>query len=136
MLLIFAALLSVAVPAAPDFARVSARDFEDFESCYGSFQGASAVLPKLKREMPPDDFASVAHAMDNLADDFADLETRLERLIPGTDRNALVQAHALGRSPWENPQNQTLAYWSGNGPMSIYCFGLTKRLGEDLPQGF
>lgn len=136
MFLILVALLNVAVPAAPDFARISARDFEDFESCYGSFQGATAMLPKLKGEMPPDDFAAVAHAMDNLSDDFADLELRLSRLMPGADRNSLMQAHALGRSPWENPQNQNLGYWSGNGPMSVYCFGLTKRLGEDLPPGF
>ncbi len=136
MFLTFVVLLSAAVPAAPDFARISARDFEDFESCYGSFQGASAVLPKFKSEMPADDFASVAHAMDNLADDFTDLEMRLSRLMPGADRKSLMQAHALGRASWENPQNQTLGYWSGNGPMSVYCFGLTKRLGEDLPTGF
>lgn len=136
MLLIFFALLSAAAPAAPDFARISARDFEDFESCYGSFQGASAVLPKLKSEMPPDDYVAVAHAMDNLASDFNDLEMRLSRLMPGADRNSLTQAHALGRAQWENPRNQTLVYWSGNGPMSVYCFGLTKRLGEDLPAGF
>jgi len=136
MFLTLVVLLNVAVPAAPDFARISARDFEDFESCYGSFQGATAVLPKLKSEIPPDDFAAVAHAMDNLAEDFTDLERRLSRLMPGTDRNALRQANVLGRSPWENPGNQTLAFWSGNGPMSIYCFGLTKRLGEDIPRGF
>lgn len=136
MFLTLVVLLSMAVPAAPDFARISARDFENFESCYGSFQGATAILPKLKGEMPPDDFAAVAHAMDNLADDFTDLETRLSRLTPGADRNSLMQARALGRSPWENPQNQNLGYWSGNGPMSVYCFGLTKRLGENLPPGF
>lgn len=136
MFLTLIVLLNAAVPAAPDFARMSARDFEDFESCYGSFEGASAVLPKLKGQMPPDDFVAVAHAMDNLADDFNDLEMRLSRLMPGADRNSLVQAHGLGRSQWENSQNQTLAFWSGNGPMSVYCFGLTKRLSEDLPAGF
>jgi hypothetical protein len=136
MFLTLIVLLNAAAHAAPDFTRISARDFEDFESCYGSFQGATAVLPKLKSEMPPDDFAAVAHAMGNLADDFRDLEMRLSRLMPGADRNSLVQAHALGRSQWENPDHQTLAYWSGNGPMSVYCFGLTKRLSEDLPAGF
>jgi hypothetical protein len=136
MFLALIALLSAAAPAAPDFARISARDFEDFESCYGSFQGATAVLPKLRSEMSSDDFAAVAHAMDNLADDFTDLEMRLSHLMPGADRNSLMQAHSLGSQPWEIPQNQTLAYWSGNGPMSVYCFALTKRLGEDLPPGF
>lgn len=131
MFLTFIALLSAAVR--PDFARNSMRDFEDF---YRSFQGAIAVLPKLKGEIPPEDFAAVAHAMDNLAADFLALERRLSRLIPGADHSALAQAHALGRLQWENPANQTRVYWSGNGPMSVYCFGLTKRLGEDFPPGF
>ncbi|HEX5280238.1 MAG TPA: hypothetical protein VFW28_09170 [Micropepsaceae bacterium] len=136
MFLALVALLSAAASAAPDFARISTRDFEDFESCYGSFKGASTVLPKLRTEIPPDDFAAIAHAMGNLADDFADLEKRLSHLMPGADRNLLMQARSLGTEAWEIPQNQTLAYWSGNGPMSVNCFALTKRLGEDLPQGF
>jgi hypothetical protein len=128
--------LSATVLAAPDFARVSPRDYEDFETCYGSFEGAATVLPLLRGAMPADDFASVEHAMRNLAEDFTGLEQRLSTVVFGADRNELEQAHNIGRIPWQQRENQTFSYWSWNGPMSIFCFGLTKRLNEDLPAGF
>jgi hypothetical protein len=129
-------LLSATASAAPDFARVSPRDYEDFETCYGSFEGAATVLPLLRVAMPADDFASVEHAMRNLAEDFTGLEQRLSTVVFGADRNELEQAHNIGRIPWQQRENQTLSYWSRNGPMSIFCFGLTKRLNEDLPARF
>jgi hypothetical protein len=132
-LILFFSATAVTVP---DFARVSARDYEDFETCYGSFEGAEAVLPQLRGQMPPNDFAAVEHAMQNLADDFAGLEMRLSTVIFGADRNDLARAHMVGRLPWQQPENRTLDYWSRNGPMSLFCFGLTKRLDEDLPSGF
>ena len=122
--------------AGPDFTRVSARDFEDFEACYGSFEGAAAALPALRPKMSPDDFDTVQHAMRNLADDLAGLRTRLAMVVFGADRNELLRAHMIGRLPWQQPENQTIAFWSRNGPMSVFCFGLTKRLNEGLPAGF
>jgi hypothetical protein len=74
--------------------------------------------------------------MRNLGADLAGLETRLATVVFGADRNDLSRAHNLGRQPWRQPENQSLAYWSKNGPMSVFCFGLTKRLNEDLPAGF
>src|SRR5438309_7523363 len=64
------AFLAAAAIAAPGIARFSERSFEDFETCYGSYEGASSVLPILKDSMPPDDAAAVQHAMDNLGSDF------------------------------------------------------------------
>ena len=130
------AFLSATVIAAPGPARVSARDYEDFESCYGSVEGAAVVLPGLRQQMSPEDFAAVEHAMQNLTDDLADLEMRLSISVLGTDRNELAQAHLVGRIPWQQPQNQSLDYWSRNAPMSVACFALTKRLNEVLPTGF
>lgn len=128
--------LSAATAAAPDFARVSPRDYEDFETCYGSFEGASAALPTLREAMPPDEFSAVEHAMGNLAEDFAGLEQRLSAVVFGANRNGLEEARRIGRMPWQQPENHSLLYWSRNGPMSVFCFGLTKRLNEDLPTGF
>lgn len=121
---------------APGIARVSERDFEDFETCYGSFEGASSVLPMLKQRMPPNDFAAVERAMRDLGEDFIDLEKRLTDVARSADHNALAQAHMAGRVPWSSAQNQTLAYWSRNAPMSVACFALTKRLHEQLPPAF
>jgi hypothetical protein len=86
--------------------------------------------------MSADDFAAVEHAMNNLTDDLADLEMRLAKTVFGTDRNELAQAHLAGRIPWQQPQNQSLEYWSRNAPMSVACFAMTKRLNEVLPSGF
>ena len=135
--MLFSLIVFVATAVAvPDFARVSARDYEDFETCYGSFEGAAMVLPELQPQMSPDDFATVEHAMRNLGDDLAELEMRLSRIVFGADHDELARAHLLGRLPWQQAENQTLAYWSRNAPMSVFCFGLTKRLNEDLPTGF
>jgi hypothetical protein len=82
------AFLSATAVAAPGVAGVSARDYEDFESCYGSVEGAAGVLPALRQQMSADDFAAVEHAMNNLTDDLADLEMRLAKTVFGTDRNA------------------------------------------------
>jgi hypothetical protein len=136
MLFALIAFLSATAIAAPGPAGVSARDYEDFESCYGSVEGAAGVLPGLRQQMLPDDFAAVEHAMKNLTDDLADLEMRLSQAVFGTDRNELAQAHLVGRIPWQQPENQSLEYWSRNAPMSLACFALTKRLNEVLPTGF
>ena len=130
------AFFSAAAIAVAGTARISERDFEDFEACYGSYEGASTVLPMLKERMPPADFAAVELAMHDLGEDFADLEKRLSNVVRFSDRNALAQAHMIGRVPWSNTENQTLAYWSRNAPMSVACFALTKRLHEQLPPGF
>jgi hypothetical protein len=130
------AFLSVAAIAVPGNSRISERDFEDFETCYGSYEGASTVLPILKNRMPPADFAAVEQAMHDLGEDFADLEKRLSNAVRFSDHNTLAQAHMIGRVPWSNAENQTLAYWSRNAPMSVACFALTKRLHEQLPPIF
>jgi hypothetical protein len=121
---------------AQDFALVFQRDYEYLESGYGSFEGAATVLPLLRGAMPADDFSFVEHATRNLAEDFTGLEQRLSTVVFGADRNELERAHNIGRIPWQQRENQTLSYGSRNGPMSIFCFGLTKRLNEDLPAGF
>jgi hypothetical protein len=126
-----AAFLEAATPTRP-----TASDYEDFESCYGSFEGASTVLPRLKTQIDATDFATIEHAMQNLAIDLADLAMRLPHAVFGSDAQRLETARLAGSLPWKQPQNQTLDYWSRNGPMSLYCFGLTKRLNEDLPLGF
>ena len=136
MIFALIAFLSATAIAAPGVAGVSARDYEDFESCYGSVEGAAGVLPALRQQMSADDFAAVEHAMNNLTDDLADLEMRLAKTVFGTDRNELAQAHLAGRIPWQQPQNQSLEYWSRNAPMSVACFAMTKRLNEVLPSGF
>jgi hypothetical protein len=129
--LVIATLLAVAAPA-----RVTASDYEDFESCYGSFEGASTVLPRLKAQIDAPDFATIEHAMQNLAVDLDDLAMRLSHGAFRSDAKRLDAARLAGSLPWKEAQNQTLDYWSRNGPMSLYCFGLTKRLNEDLPLGF
>lgn len=126
-----AAFFAVAAPA-----RVTAADYEDFESCYGSFEGATTVLPQLKSQIDAPDFATIEHAMQNLAIDLSDLAMRLSRGVFRSDAKRLEAARLAGSLPWKELQNQTLDYWSRNGPMSRYCFGLTKRLNEDLPLGF
>ena len=136
MLLALIVFLSATSIAAPGLAGVNARDYEDFESCYGSVEGAAGVLPELREQMSPDDFTAVEHAMTNLRDDLADVETRLSKTVFGTDRKELAQAHLIGRSPWQQVQNHTLDFWSRNAPMSVACFALTKRLNEVLPSGF
>jgi hypothetical protein len=136
MLLALIAFLSATAIAMPGIAGVSARDYEDFETCYGSAEGAAGVLPGLRQQMSPDDFAAVEHAMKNLTDDLADLEMRLSQIVFGADRTELAQAHMAGRSPWQQPQNQSLEFWSRNAPMSLGCFALTKRLNEVLPTAF
>ena len=136
MLTQIVALVCAAAFVAPAIGRVSERDFEDFETCYGSFEGASSVLPLLKQHMPANDFATVARAMRDLGEDFIDVEKRLSDVLRSADRNALAQAHLIGRVPWSSAQNQTLAYWSRNAPMSVACFALTKRLHEQLPPAF
>ena len=129
--LAMAAFLAAGAPV-----RVTASDYEDFESCYGSFEGSSALLPQLKSEIDAPDFATIEHAMQNLAIDLADLGMRLSHGVFGSDAKHLDAARLAGALPWKQPQNQALDYWSRNGPMSLYCFGLTKRLNEDLPLGF
>ena len=136
MLLALIVLLSATSIAAPGLAGVSARDYEDFESCYGSVEGATGVLPGLREQITPEDFAAVEHAMTNLSDDLADLEMRLSKTVFGAGREELAQAHLTGRSPWQQVQNHTLEFWSRNAPMSVACFALTKRLNEILPTGF
>jgi len=136
MLFALIAFVSATTIAVPAVATVSARDYEDFESCYGSVEGAAGVLPELRDQMPPDDFAAVEHAMKNLIDDLADLEKRLSKTVFGTDRDELAQAHMIGRFPWQQVQNHSLEFWSRNAPMSVACFALTKRLNEVLPSGF
>jgi len=136
MLFALIAFLSATAIAVPGLAGVSARDYEDFESCYGSVEGAAGVLPGLREQMSPEDFAAVEHAMKNLTDDLTDLEMRLSKTVFGTDREELAQAHLIGRSPWQQVQNHTLTFWSRNAPMSVACFALTKRLNEILPSGF
>jgi hypothetical protein len=128
------AMTAFLLAAAP--ARVTASDYEDFESCYGSFEGASTVLPQLKNQIDSPDFATIEHAMQNLATDLTDLAMRLSHGVFRSDAKRLDAARLAGLLPWKDPQNQTLDYWSRNGPMSLYCFGLTKRLNEDLPLGF
>jgi hypothetical protein len=129
--LAMAAFVAAAAPA-----RVTAADYEDFESCYGSFEGAGTVLPQLKSQIDAPDFATIEHAMQNLAIDLDDLAMRLSQGAFRGDAKRLEAARLAGTLPWKDPQNRTLAYWSRNGPMSRYCFGLTKRLNEDLPLGF
>ncbi len=129
--LAMAALLAVAAPAP-----VTTSDYEDFESCYGSFEGASTVLPQLKSQIDASDFMTIEHGMQNLAIDLDDLATRLSHGGFRSDAKRFEAARLAGSLPWKQPQNQTLDYWSRNGPMSRYCFGLTKRLNEDLPLGF
>ncbi len=136
MLLPIIAMLPALTIAVPAGAGVSARDYEDFELCYGSVEGAAGVLPALREQMSRDDYAAVEHAMKNLAGDLADLEMRLAQNVFGTDREDLAQAHLAGRFPWQQPQNRSLDFWSRNAPMSISCFALTKRLNELLPTGF
>ncbi len=136
MLMRLIALLPAMAIAVPASSGVSARDYEDFESCYGSFEGASGLLPSLREQMSPDDYAAVDHAMKNLSDDLADLEMRLATNVFGAQREELVQAHLFGRSPCQQTQNQSLDFWSRNAPMSISCFALTKRLNEVLPAAF
>ena len=122
------------VAATPE--RVTASDYEDFESCYGSFKGASIVLPQLQGQIDAADFATIEHAMQNLAIDLNDLAMRLSHGVFRSEDKRLDAARLAGSLPWKQAQNQTLDYWSRNGPMSRYCFGLTKRLNEDLPLGF
>jgi hypothetical protein len=128
--------LVAALPALAAPARVTAHDYEDFESCFGSFEGASTVLPKLQDRIAANDFETIEHAMQNLGTDLNGIEMRLSHAIIRSDPATLAEAHRAGRLAWTQPQNQTLDYWSRNGPMSRFCFDLTKRLNEDLPLGF
>ena len=130
------AAVAMAALLATTSARVTASDYEDFESCYGSFEGASIVLPQLQSQIDAGDFATIEHAMQNLAIDLNDLAMRLSHGAFRSNAKRLEAARLAGSLPWKQPQNQTLDYWSRNGPMSRYCFGLTKSLNEDLPLGF
>ncbi len=105
MLTHLVALVAAAAIAVPGIARISQRDFEDFETCYGSYEGASGILPMLKERMPPADFAAVERAMHDLGEDFDELEKRLSDVVRTADHNVLAQAHMVGRVPWTNPQN-------------------------------
>jgi len=126
-----AILLAAAMPAMA--AEVREADYEDFESCYGSFEGAQTVLPKLQDQIAPADLDDIAHGMEALDADFHDLEMRLSASVFHSDRKSLDAAHVSGTLPWARPQNQNLDYWSRNGPMSRFCFDLIKRLSQTVP---
>ena len=114
---------------------MTAFDYEDFESCYGSFEGARIVLPQPQSQIDAADFAT-KHAMQNLAIDLNELAMRLSHGVFRGDAKRLDAARLAGSLPWKQPQNQTLDFWARNGPMSLHRFGLTKRLNEYLPLGF
>ena len=110
-------------------------NYEDFQSCYGSFEGAGIVLPQLQSQFGAADLATIEHAMQNIAIDLNDLAMRLSHGVFRSDANRLDAACLAGSLLEAAAKNQTLDYWSRNGPMSRYCFGPTKCLNEDLPLG-
>ena len=108
-------------------------DFTQFEFCYGNLEGSEAVLPRLEDQFDPATFEQVTKATGDLVEAFHDIEMRLNAAIFHPDLADLNSAHRRGQLAWMQPENQTLAYWSGNGPMPAACFDLFKRLNEILP---
>jgi len=94
------------------------------------------MLPQLQSQIDTIDFATIEHAMQTLPIHLNELAMRLSHGMFRSDAKRLDAARLAGSLLWKQSQNQTLDYWSRNGPMSRYCFGLTKRLNEDLPLGF
>src|ERR1051326_328066 len=108
-------------------------DFTQFEFCYGNLEGSESLLPRLKEQFDPATFEQVTKATDDLAEAFIDIEMRLKAAILHPDEADLNSARRRGYQAWTRPENQSLDYWSRNGPMPAACFDLFKRLNEILP---
>ncbi len=108
-------------------------DFTQFEFCYGNLEGSQALLPKLKPDFDPAAYEQVEKATGDFVETFLDLEMRLTAAVFHADKADLNAAHIRGYQAWIRPENQTLEYWSRNGPMPVACFDLYKRLNEILP---
>ncbi|HXI99789.1 MAG TPA: hypothetical protein VNH44_01115 [Micropepsaceae bacterium] len=120
-------------PAVASAAIATQSDFDQFEVCYGSLEGAQTVLPKLQPEFDPATYEQVTKATRDFLDAFLDMESRLSKAVIHPDKASLSIAHIRGYRPWTLPENQSLDYWSRNGPMPVSCFDLFKRLNETLP---
>jgi hypothetical protein len=123
----------VSAAGAVERAPVRQNDFTQFELCYGNLEGSQAVLPRLKDQFDSETFAQVSKATGDFLEAFGDLETRLHAALLHPDQADLNSAHRRGYQAWMAPENQTLEYWSRNGPMPASCFDLFKRLNEILP---
>jgi len=108
-------------------------DFTQFEFCYGNLKGSQIVLPRLKEQFDPATFEQVSKATDDFLEAFLDIEMRLSAAVMHPDKADLNSAHMRGYQAWMQPGNQTLDYWSRNGPMPAACFDLFKKLNETLP---
>ena len=108
-------------------------DFTQFEFCYGNLEGSQTVLPRLKEQFDRAIFEEVTKATGDFIESFADVERRLGAAILHPDQADLNSAYRRGYQLWMRPENQTLDYWSRNGPMPAACFDLFKRLNEILP---
>jgi hypothetical protein len=108
-------------------------DYVQFEFCYGNLEGSRTILPRLKDQFDPAVFEQVTKATDDFAEAFADIEMRLAGAVLHPDAADLNSAHRRGYQAWMQPQNQSLDYWSRNGPMPAACFDLFKKLNEILP---
>ena len=129
-------VMALAVPVSVMAATARQSDFDQFEVCYGSLEGAQGLLPILQPQFDPATFEQVAKATQDFLEAFLDLEKRLNAAVRHPDKASLNLAHIRGYRPWTIPQNQTLEYWSRNGPMSASCFDLFKLLNETLPLPF
>ena len=127
--------IAFAISAASAVERLPPRlnDFTQFEFCYGNLEGSKTILPQLKDQFDPAIFEQVSKATDDFVEAFVDVQMRLGAAILHPDEADLNSAHMRGYQLWMRPENQTLDYWSRNGPMPAACFDLFKRLNEILP---
>jgi hypothetical protein len=123
---------SFLLPAAIFGTAVSQENYEQFETCYGSFQGASTVFPQIEAELAPADHRDLVQAMTDLAETFGILERKFAAVGLTGDTAARNRDRLVGRLPWTKAESHTLRYWSANGPMSRPCFELIKMLNQTL----
>jgi hypothetical protein len=131
---IFPVMLLVAalIPAATLGTALSRADRDQFDMCYGSFEGAQTVLRDLEADFDPAYYREVGDAMEDLGADLANLDARLAEVGLAEDRTARERGHLAGRLAWTKPENHTLNFWAQNGPMSRPCFDLLKKLNQTL----
>lgn len=121
-------VLAAVIRAALGDASVSRGDRDQFDICYGSFEGAEIVLPQLRSQFNPAYYREISEAMEDLGANLVDLEAHFADHGLTKDQVARNGGHLAGRLPWLKPENRTLDFWAQNGPMSQACFELIKRL--------
>lgn len=126
------ALVFAAIAQAAAGSPISRADRDQFDICYGSFEGAQMTLPQLESKFDPSYYREIGDAMEDLGANLIDLDMHFAGIGLPEDKTARERGHVTGRLPWMNPENRTLEFWARNGPMSEACFELIKRLNESL----